>query len=95
MKRKSKYNTKMVLAPVVICSDVMFSPPARLYVNTIGKFLSDMSIDSLLYRLGIKRATCPICRVKMKYKGENGRYRHFLCPKCGSTVKIPKNNGGR
>lgn len=49
-----------------------------------------MSIDSLLYSLGIKRAICPICRVKMQYKVEGNRYRHFLCPKCGSIVKIPK-----
>ena len=50
-----------------------------------------MSIDKLLYRLGIKRAMCPICRKKMKYEDENDRYRHFLCPKCGSTVSVPKN----
>ena len=51
-----------------------------------------MSFDILLYRLGFKKESCPVCRVKMKYKDENDLYRHFLCPKCGSTVGIPKSN---
>lgn len=54
-----------------------------------------MSFESLLYRIGIKKGMCPICMVKMKYESENERYRRFLCPMCGSTVRIPKNNGGR
>ena len=36
-----------------------------------------MGIDSLLYRLGINKATCPICRVKMKYEdGMTGSQRY-------------------